>query len=286
MSQLIVCGEGHGVECIYNGLHQQGVPFVLCTPEGSLAIQARKDGIQVSESYLEAISSPEDIVLTAAYKPKIPSEHLAKCRFINVHYALLPRYRGMHAIVWSILNGEKEVGFTIHETSALLDQGPVIHQQRIPIANRTSWQLMEEIDGLVGNCITQVVQDYRDGKLAPTPQDEAGAIFVAPRNREDCRVDWTTWDAAFFNRALQALVPPYPRPFFDFKGKLVEIEKAEVVSRDYREILGHVVYVDECSVWIKIPGGLLRSYLFIVDGVSVAAPQILRSIGIRLVPQR
>lgn len=284
MSQLIVCGQGHGVACVYDGLRDAGVSFVFCTPDEALRARAQQDGVTLVDSYLQSITSADDLVLTAAYKPKIPGDHLAQCKFLNIHYALLPRYRGMHAIVWSILNGEKEVGFSIHETSVLLDQGAIVYQERMPIDTKTSWELMEAIDFRVRATVAPAVEGYRSGSIKPVQQIEEDAIFVAPRNREDCRVRWAEWDTVFFRRALQALVLPYPRPFFEYKGKVVEIEKAEIIDRAYYEIPGHVVYVDATSVWVKIPGGLVRLYRIVVDGQSMDAHMFFKYVGLRLVP--
>jgi methionyl-tRNA formyltransferase len=281
INNIIICGQGHGVECVYRGLHNHGQRFILCTEDAVLKEKAVSDGIPVVKHYLQAIKNRSDIVLTAAYKPKITLEDLSRANFVNIHYALLPKYRGMHAVVWAILNGESHVGFSLHQTSELLDQGPLIYQESLAIGDKTSWELMMLIDELVSSKIYTVLNDYVAGRIIPKPQNEADAIFVAPRNLEDCKVRWNDWDAVFFSRILKALVPPYPLPYFQYGDKKIEIESASVVPKNYIEINGHLVYVDKNSIYVKIPGGLLRVERVRVDGEQILANQYFTKIGVR-----
>lgn len=278
---IIICGQGHGIHCVYDGLRNKGRKFALCTQDPEIISLANKDGIDVYTDYNQFIKNPSDIVLTAAYKPTITEQDLLKARFINIHYGLLPRYRGMHAVVWSLINGEQEVGFTIHETSKLLDQGDVIYQEAIPVKDYNSWELMLMLDKCVENCVDRVIQQYIAGEISPKPQVEKDAIYVAPRNMEDCRVRWNEWDVVMFGRLLRALVPPYPRPYFTYKEDRIEIVKATAIARDYIEINGHVVYVDDKYVYVKINGGLLRIETIKVNDTEMPANEHFKRIGIR-----
>jgi len=47
-------------------------------------------------------------ILLVSYAPIIESRFLKKARFLNIHYALLPKFRGMHGLYWSIINDEKK----------------------------------------------------------------------------------------------------------------------------------------------------------------------------------
>lgn len=282
LNRLILCGHGHGLECVYHSFRKESTPFVLCTEDPNLLKVAQQEKIQVIKNYQELDLCPSDIVFTAAYKPKIPLEDLQKARFINLHYALLPRYRGMHAIVWALINGEKEVGFTLHETSVLLDQGRVIYQEAIPTEDWTSWELMIQIDQRVQEKIAKIILDYAAGRIQPIPQNEADALFVAPRNTEDCQVQWKEWHAPLFARFLKALVAPYPLPYFFYQQQKIEIVKAQVVLKDYIEINGHVVYRDERWVWVKIPGGLLQLETLRVQEKECPAPAFFQKLGLRL----
>ncbi len=281
MTRLIVGGDGHGAEAVYLGLVEGGFQPDICTNDEALAGLVKSNGGQASD--IETwISQPSDLVVSGGYRPRISPETLARCRFINIHYALLPKYRGMHATVWAMLNGEAEVGYTIHEMDEWLDSGPILHQEAVPVGDRTSWELMLELDGLVRRSIGDVVHGYLAGDITPLPQVDDDAIYVARRNLEDCRVDWSGWDATFFDRALRALVPPYPVPFFEHKGHRYEIVEADILVRDYIEIPGHIVYRDARSVYVKIDGGLLRMTTLRRDDKEMPALEAFPRIGVRL----
>ena len=279
--KLIICGNGHGIEAVYQGLKKSNIKFELCTTDKDMQKLAKKEKIKCYENYVDNITSKKDIVLTSSYKPKIPKSHIEKARFYNIHYALLPKYRGMHPIVWSILNGEKFVGYTLHECSVLLDEGAIIHQEKILIKKFSSWDLMIQIDKKVSKSVGSVIKKIINGKENRVSQKEKDAIYVAPRNLNDCKIVWDNWDTIFFKRAIQALVEPYPLPFFIHNKKNIEVYHAEVIQRDYIEINGHVVYVDSESILIKIPKGLLKVYKIRVDGSIINANQYFKKIGIR-----
>lgn len=281
-NQTIICGEGHGIKCVYDGLIAHSSDFILCSTDDDLLSIAKSDGIRTCNDYKTAIQHKDDIVLTAAYRPKILPQDLVLARFINIHYALLPKYRGMHAIVWAMLNNESDVGFTLHETTTLLDQGPIIYQDKVSVKDKTSWELMIEIDNLVTKSIYNILENFKLHKKAPKPQNESEAIFVAPRNEEDCKVIWKEWDALFFSRALKALVPPYPLPYFFHNGNKIEILKAEVLYRNYVEINGHLVYIDNDAIYIKIPKGLIKIFDLKINGKQVKATTYFSKIGVRL----
>jgi methionyl-tRNA formyltransferase len=281
-NNLIICGNGHGIRAVYDGLISSAFSFFICTDDQDIIIQAKKDNIPFFANYLECISSTSDLVITSSYKAKIPHKDLNRAHFMNIHYALLPKYRGMHPIVWALLNGEDFVGFTIHRVSDLLDQGPIVYQEKVLTKNMTSWELMIEIDKLVTKKISSFLTDFYSGNLLEFEQSEKDAIFVAKRNLEDCRVLWHNWDARFFEKILRALVEPYPLPFFYFKDSKIEIFKAIVINKDYYEINGRIVYRDHNFVFIKIIGGLLKLGEIRINGVLIKAVDYFKKIGVRL----
>lgn len=280
-NNIIICGDGHGIESVYDGLITSGNEFCLCTNDINLKRKAWIDGILTFNNYHDAIKGSNDIVLTSSYKPKISEFDLKKARFINIHYALLPKYRGMHALVWALLNGEESVGFTVHETTMLLDQGPIIYQEALAVKEKTSWELMLEIDCLVSEKIANILDGYISGKVLPILQNEMEAIYVAPRNIEDCKINWSEWGAVYFSRALKALVEPYPLPFFYHNETKIEIVKADIFFKNYVEINGHLVYIDTKFVYIKIPDGLLRLELIRINQEIIPAISVFYKIGIR-----
>lgn len=256
--KILLIGEGHGFDSLVRGFSNSFYEVSILHNQDPIPMREKK--IKVEYGMNEEIAMSYDLIISSGYRKLIPIELVTKNKFLNIHYALFPKYRGMHSIVWAILNGEKCIGITLHTMDAGFDSGPIIWQCAIDVEKKTSWQLMLECDAIIEKNISKVVSKYVSGELKEIPQDHSLATYVGKRNLDDCKIDWNTWSAIFFERALQALVPPYPYPFFEYLGEKFEITNARILYSDYIEINGRVVYVNENSIFVKINGGLLEIF--------------------------
>src|SRR5215210_2874463 len=86
-----------------------------------------------------------DLIVSGGMPWRIPADVIALSRLggINMHPALLPRYRGPAAIEWALRNGDAEMGFTIHRLASDFDTGPILAQARIPVVDE------DDIDSLI-----------------------------------------------------------------------------------------------------------------------------------------
>ena len=279
--RILLIGEGHGFEAAISGMLSLDLDISLLKPKKQII--KLNHNFQTINAIEDWIKSPNDLIISSAYRSRISEQMLKKATFINVHYALFPKYRGMHSIVWAILNGEEEVGVTFHLMNKLIDAGDILRQFRISLGLKTSWEIMQECDDLLRAEIGNFVKDFINGKITPVPQQDNLATYVAKRSLNDCKVDWETWDTVLFPRYLRALVDPYPKPFFSYNQKTFKIIKAECIDRDYFERNGCVVYLLEDSVLIKIKGGLLRLYQVQDEtGLIVSARYLFNRSGLRL----
>ena len=280
--KILLIGQGHGFQALIDGFSKSKNQISV------LSELKDESNIDTDFKIIRSNLSPElardfNYVISSGYRKWIPPDTLSESIFINIHYALFPKYRGVHSIVWAIMNGESSVGVTVHLMDEGLDSGPIIWQESIEILDKTSWELMLDCDQIVTSCIDRVLEDYIGGSNLAIPQNELEAFYVGKRNRKDCQINWDTWDVITFERALKALVAPYPLPFFEFLGKRFEIANAEIIKKNYIEINGHVLQISKNFVQIKIPGGLINVYELIdQSGGRVSAKDVLGRIGIRL----
>src|SRR6516165_1348799 len=79
------------------------------------------------------IQTSPDCVVVSSYDRILPSRVLRRCRFVNVHYAALPQYRGRANVNWAIINGEPETAITIHAIAPGLNDGKNLFQQAVAI---------------------------------------------------------------------------------------------------------------------------------------------------------
>ncbi|MFP3915756.1 MAG: methionyl-tRNA formyltransferase, partial [Actinomycetota bacterium] len=124
-----------------------------------------------------------DVGVVAAFGLILPPEVLALPRrgFLNVHFSLLPRWRGAAPVERAIMEGDQETGVTIMEMDEGLDTGPIVAQLPIPIGeDETGGELRERLSHVGGDLLAETLPAWVDGTISPTPQDDRKAI-IAPR---------------------------------------------------------------------------------------------------------
>ena len=81
----------------------------------SLLKACRSQNIEYHRDFEEIKLSPKDVFFSLEYDRIIKLEQLNGCRAFNIHFSLLPKYRGCHTSVWPIRNGESYSGVTLHK---------------------------------------------------------------------------------------------------------------------------------------------------------------------------
>ncbi len=105
---------------------------------------------------------------------------------VNCHGALLPKYRGLMPSFWTLANGEKEGGVTVHFVDAKLDNGPILVQKRYPIGPAdTLEQIMTRSKQLAAEAIVETVRLVEAGDYELIPNDESEATHHSMPTRED-----------------------------------------------------------------------------------------------------
>src|SRR5207302_11127343 len=104
--------------------------------------------IKTEEAKALFASHNADAAIVVAYGKILPAEFLFAPRHgcINVHFSLLPKYRGAAPVNWAIVNGEKETGVTTRQIVEELDAGPILVQSATRIEpNETAPSLLSRL---------------------------------------------------------------------------------------------------------------------------------------------
>ncbi len=134
---------------------------------------------------------------------------------INIHFSLLPKYRGASPVQFAILKGDAQTGITFQLMEYALDAGPILYQIPYPLdGSETSGELYTKLFSLAGAQLPVVLQDYLTGKITPTPQDETKASYTYspshPKStyiyKEDAKLDWNE-DTVELERKIRAYNP-------------------------------------------------------------------------------
>lgn len=171
-------------------------------------------------------SHDADVAVVVAYGRILPEEFLRAPRrgCINVHFSLLPKYRGAAPANWAIVNGETETGVTTMFIEPELDTGPILLQHKTEIGEtETAPELMERLAEIGGQLLGETLA--RLNELTPRPQDDAEATFAPILKKEDGLIDWSQ-SAAVIERRVRGF-QPWPNAYTRFNSKGVIIWSAE-----------------------------------------------------------
>ena len=143
-----------------------------------------------------------DLLITVAYGQILKAELLSKPRFgaINLHYSLLPKYRGAAPVQHAILNGDKKTGVTVFKLDAGMDSGPIYVQQEIEIkSSETTPQLIARLNIIGVNLIEKTLKMISEG-VQPEAQPETNITFAPKFSKSDGEVNWQSTSEKIFNQ--------------------------------------------------------------------------------------
>lgn len=161
-------------------------------------------------SALKALSP--DVCVVVAYGKLLPKSVLecAKFGFLNVHFSLLPAYRGAAPIQWALINGETQTGVTLFWLDEGMDTGPLFLQRSLSVGSADANALRNKLVELGVEMLGEAIDLLKQGKKSATPQ--TGASSKAPiLQKEDGRLDWTQPAVALSNRIRGTT--PWPGAF-------------------------------------------------------------------------
>ncbi len=202
---------------------------------------------------------PVDYLFSIANLSVIPARILALPRLgaINFHDGPLPRYAGLHATTWAILNQETSHGVTWHEMRETVDTGDILQQRIFALApDETALTLNRKCFKAGIESFEELVKILGDGSGTPRalPQNLSERTYFAKHTRPAAQacIDWTlpAEHLAAFVRSLD--FGPYPNPLEVPKvvggGHVLLVPKLEVRSTCSESPPGTVLDVDGESV--------------------------------------
>lgn len=193
--------------------------LVLCQPS-----RLKSDG---TKSLFH--SHDADVAVVVAYGRILPENFLTAPRrgCINVHFSLLPLYRGASPVNWAIVNGETETGVTTMFIEPTLDTGPILLQSKTKIGEfETAPELMARLAEigakLLGETLTQL------DNITPREQDHNRATFAPLLKKDDGVIDWTK-EASAIECAVRGF-QSWPNAYTKFHSRGLTIWRAEPIS--------------------------------------------------------
>jgi methionyl-tRNA formyltransferase len=149
--------------------------------------------------------------------------------WVNLHFSLLPAWRGAAPVQHAILAGYQMTGATTFQIVLELDAGPVFATVTEPIRpDDTAGDLLHRLSLSGARLLVDTLDGIEDGTLMPTPQPETDAqvSYASKINVEDARIDWTQ-PAEVVHRLVRACAPA-PGAWTTFRGERFKINSAHI----------------------------------------------------------
>jgi methionyl-tRNA formyltransferase len=180
-----------------------------------------------------AVFNPE-LIVCKAFGEIVPEFFIEYPRYkaINVHFSILPKYRGAVPIQKAILEGEEETGISIMLMSKGLDEGDILTVLKEQIlSNDTNLSLRTRLVKKSAEILGDVLEEWVNGNIKHTPQDDSKATYCWQKDisKENAQIDWDNMSAEYIERMVRAFIP-WPIAWTVWDGKRVKLFDVEVVE--------------------------------------------------------
>lgn len=203
---------------------------------GDIVARATSEKIRIYRDN-EKISEQYDLGYCTGFSFKIPQETLQLCggQVFNLHFAILPDYRGSGTLTHAIINDEPRYGVTLHLMEETLDTGPIIAIKSYPLPKgKTAKQITDEVEQLGFELITGHFESLLNRTYTLTPQEEiikktgVRPRFYTRKSVEELyRLD-PEWGFEKIYKYLLALTLGGPKkPYFEKAGKRIYLSLTE-----------------------------------------------------------
>jgi len=215
----------------------QGRKMVLTPPPTKIwAIENNIEYIQPEKLNIEVIqklkSFNSDLFIVVAYGKIMPEELIQspKLGSINIHYSLLPKYRGASPVESAILKGEKTTGISIQQMEYKMDSGPILAEEKIDILpTETTEELRLRLIEKGGALLVDILPKLVKAEIKPEIQNELEATFCKKIKKEDGLVDPFNDDPTITYNKFRAY-SKWPRIYYFKDGKRIIITDASIIE--------------------------------------------------------
>ena len=197
-------------------------------------VWAEREGVEVitpekfDDEVIKKISSVgASLGIVVAYGKILPESLIESFPHgvLNVHYSLLPRWRGAAPVEYSLLNNENVTGVTVQKMVKELDAGDVVASKEIVVSTEdTTATLRPRLIKVGSELLLITLHDYLEGKLMPQSQDPLAVTYAPKLKKEDGLLNLEADAQENWNKYRAYAV--WPGTYFFENGKRIKIKRA------------------------------------------------------------
>ena len=217
------------------------------------------DGVRAGEGFAVLAAEPPDAIVVVAYGELLTPDILSLTPHgaVNLHFSLLPRWRGASPVQRAIAAGDAITGVTVMQMDEGLDTGPILNQLEEPIRP-------EDDAGSLGTRLAHngalllvgVLRMLPAAGVPPRRQDDRAATLAPRIGPQERAIDWTQAPEVIA-RWVRAL-SPRPGATTLFRGQPLKVLAAAVDHQGSAGSPGTIVAADDRGVLVRATGGGVR----------------------------
>lgn len=205
----------------------------------------------VKEYRLEELYEKEQLVfISLEFDQIVKPELFSDAQLYNIHFSLLPQYKGMYTSAIPILNGERYVGVTFHKIDQGIDTGDIIAQKKFELNDEYTCRdlyLQYIVNGT--RLVLENIENVLDGNVRAIPQPKEDSTYYSKKyiDYSNLKIDLRQ-TAAGIKRQIRAFsFREYQMPVINGK----QIIAAQITNIHSRKPAGTVLMINECSMMMS-----------------------------------
>lgn len=228
-----------------------------------------------------------DFFIVCAYGKILQKSLLEIPKFgaINIHFSLLPKYRGASPVQEALLHGDTTTGVTFILMNEALDEGDILLQESIEIKNEdTAQTLLEKLSALSAKLLPSLLLQLAGGKLLGRPQDHKKASYCRKIKKEDAQIHAETETAMEIYNKIRAYTP-WPGIFLKIGLKRVKILRATTPmplggGENIRKIIPGKWLIEDKKLYLGTKSGVLEIHQIQLEGKrAMSASEYIHGYG-------
>lgn len=190
-----------------------------------------------------------EVATVVAYGKILPASllEIPRLGFVNVHFSLLPAYRGAAPVQQALIDGVAETGVSIMVLTEGMDEGPVLATEALRVGeDETAGEVGDALAEIGARLLVDALRGYGDGSLQPVEQDHSAATYAGKIAPDDARIDWARSSSQI--RDLVRGCNPIPGAWTTLEGRRLKVHRVRPATVAKHLVPGAAVTDDSVYV--------------------------------------
>lgn len=219
--------------------------------ETSVSIWAKENKIKclkpekINQDFLNEFTKLNvELSIVVAYGKILPEVliNIPTLGTINIHYSLLPKYRGASPLESALLNSDTSTGISIQQMAFKLDSGPIIADKEVSISPyETKDELRVKLIELGSVLLCEIIPNIRNGQIKKREQDEKNATYCTKINKEDGEININDNPIKNYNKYRAFWGWPGTFFFTEKNGKKIRIKIKQAIYIDGQFLIKRII---------------------------------------------